>query len=1481
MMLRDPLTALRRAAGTMPSALTRGLTGATLWLTLAQMPAEAADPPEAPRVWQMTWSTAGRLTGTRDPAGATRAFRFDGSGQLSGEERSDGVVIVREPGRSGSATRSDGIGTWRIERDAMERITGVTPPSGPVQHYDYDGAGRLRRIGLSDGWFLKYDYDLFDRPTRVESPIGVVVFAYALDHRADGQPRPQVTRRLPNGVTTIWTYDTDGLLRRLRHERSGSILADWSYRTDGLSRLVSVTDTLSGIETRFLYDNAGHLARINRDGLDEEIFAYDGSGRLDTMIHNGVTRRLRFDGFGQIASDNLATFRRDAAGRLTARDEAATRWRYGYDGAGSLISAADGARRVTYGYDADGTLATRTDSAGTLILVRDMRRPHGDILGTYRGDHAMSHVLLAGRPVAERLATGETRFFLEDATGTPYLVTDADGAIVSWIGHSGFGELSVAGEARGPLMQGWSGGLADSVTGLQQLDGRWYDPAHGRFLTPEAWRGDQPLTGALDRYLVANGDPINRGRPPRTAFPIDLVRTGSLDLRTMIERRIFDMFRGLSPGSIEIGDEPLNPARWAGPHAKPPTRRHEAGFDPDQNRPANLLWSGSLATHALNGALAASPIAGRLVRLAPPRPETQPDDAPLRIGVPFMPQATRAMMRFRELAGLSIDRARGRLILFGDSSDDATSGVGADELAVALLAARRGQFPGVSLEPDDGDPRASGQRFYYFGPTANTRFGTVMAQSDRQMKIIGLGVDNENTAVTVRPAIEGFKDQFELADVWGSNEAASAALFELSPARIVWQRDGDGTTFWCQDIRMSVRTQAFEARNGVRIGSPGLHLPSNETFATWMTDHYDALSAIYPVFADLRELTKLTSIAAELAKTLPQDEYDRLLAVLRPYSVPSSGATPSVRITRKLGGRTIQAQGGVNLTPPDGPSPEAGPAADAARAAINAEPVGNGAVMRSVRLGGRDYRMVILPLASFASPGGLEVRERDLDSALGGLLIRTWSGGGDQDTGLFGSGWRLSRPMLDLPRDGSQPKVPAALLAVLGLAAPPTFTAIENDYLKGMEVRGARGETWRIGYDGRIMAVAGPTASLSFEEENGRLVAVRRQRQGEPEALVRLSYDGDRVTIIDEGMGGPVHYRYDAAGRLTEVESRGKLIRYSYDSADQLSSRSVNGVAETFQLGTDGDPRRIADPDGVFMTYSIGATADGGVRLETGGVWNGTTLFDATGQINGVAGPNWAMSDARNGDSLTRQMRVGAVTAWRDTRDVSGAAARREIAGDRVIALVARDGAATAHVSDPATGEPLDMRFDRDGRWTNLETSAGTFQRIPGDQTRPEIFVTPWGTWRFQADAAMGVIRIDGPDGERTIIERDANGKIVRVAETARAGEFEWQRSGASWELRNAGRVLRALSLDADAQVERVVAGSAVTETRYGPGGAVTRTPDGRHIITRIDSERRVTEIEEYPANAAAPELPVADVTSKTQFEELLAPKDEDRWRKK
>lgn len=111
-----------------------------------------------------------------------------------------------------------------------------------------------------------------------------------------------------------------------------------------------------------------------------------------------------------------------------------------------------------------------------------------------------------------------------DALGNVRQVTDASGAVIGSRRYSPFGEVIAGTGSLSPL--GFTGEHQDAASGLTYLRARYYNPALGRFLTPDSIVPDAANGQAWNAYAYAYNDVVNRvdlsGFAPGPSNPINI-----------------------------------------------------------------------------------------------------------------------------------------------------------------------------------------------------------------------------------------------------------------------------------------------------------------------------------------------------------------------------------------------------------------------------------------------------------------------------------------------------------------------------------------------------------------------------------------------------------------------------------------------------------------------------------------------------------------------------------------------------------------------------------------------------------------------------------------------------------------------------------------------------------------------------------------------------------------------------------------------
>jgi RHS repeat-associated protein len=408
--------------------------------------------------------------------------------------------------------------TTAFEYDAFLRPSVVHyPGTSPLSvRYRYDEGGNHDLVNVSDAndaskvfWARISSYQGY-RPKTVAYGDGTELsYTYSdlagwVDEvRVDGAgPQPAL---LDIGLT----YDGSGNVKsvRKRHDLTESAPSVYSY--DELDRLRSVTrgsGPAAPTIAAFEYTSIGNIKSKSAMGT----YTYGDPGQADgspQRLPHAVRRvedpivgvqTYRYDNpFGRMSSREGFTvptgeqsFTYFASGKLRSimnADEAVQRFAYGPSGDRVLHVDAFGYQTLHAGGLYERSLAA--DGA----LISETRR-----------------VMVEGQAIAELrvspAAAAETRYLHRDHLGSVVLVTDQAGVVTARAEYGVFGQQTASTGGLGSAL-GFTGHRQEVAAGLVDMGGRFYDPALGRFITPDPIIPDATFSQAFDRYAYAYNNP--------------------------------------------------------------------------------------------------------------------------------------------------------------------------------------------------------------------------------------------------------------------------------------------------------------------------------------------------------------------------------------------------------------------------------------------------------------------------------------------------------------------------------------------------------------------------------------------------------------------------------------------------------------------------------------------------------------------------------------------------------------------------------------------------------------------------------------------------------------------------------------------------------------------------------------------------------------------------------------------------------------
>jgi RHS repeat-associated protein len=462
------------------------------------------------------------------------------------------------------------MGTPQAKRTTLTGEGGtLIPAGGLVTTFGYSTTGyptgeNDAAAGGLPSENVQIGYDTFGQPTSLAGTIpttsGVPSWTYvqAVGYSEFGKPLQYTMPAAGGNVWVTMAYDdqTHALTDvQTTDTKASTVVDDMTYRysANGVSKgaglITSTVDSQNGgaaVDAQcYSYDYATRLAGAwtatdncaggpsgsTVGGPDPywQSWTYDAAGDRSGQVDHDVT--------GNAVNDTTTTYTYPTAAQqhtlsnTTATGPNAGTSSYAYDAAGNttsitggptgnqtltwndqgkLATDATGAGTSSYVYDADGNLVVRRDPGQTTLFVGDEQLALNTAANTVSGTR---YYTIGGATVAVRTSTGKNpQVLVPDHQGTDLLAIDTGTYGVTRRQFLPFGGTRGSAPSSWPGDKGYIGGTPDSTTQLENIGAREYDPATGRFLSPDpVLASDSP--NQLGGYDYAGNDPVTGSDP--------------------------------------------------------------------------------------------------------------------------------------------------------------------------------------------------------------------------------------------------------------------------------------------------------------------------------------------------------------------------------------------------------------------------------------------------------------------------------------------------------------------------------------------------------------------------------------------------------------------------------------------------------------------------------------------------------------------------------------------------------------------------------------------------------------------------------------------------------------------------------------------------------------------------------------------------------------------------------------------------------
>lgn len=373
--------------------------------------------------------------------------------------------------------------------------------------YGYDRIGNPASQVYPTGLAVTFEPDALGQPKRVSSP--GAVYASQIDYYPNGgmqrfvygngvvHTMSQNLRQLPQrstdaGVIDLETvYDANGNVGAI-YDRARGDNYSRTMEYDGLDRLKSAGSCSFGGDCwhRFTYDAQDNLRSWVLPGSkDYSAYVYDERSRL-TNVRNSRGESivgLGYDPQGNLENKNGQVYAFDYGNRLRV---VAGKEGYRYDANGRRVASLSmaSAVRAVFIYDASGQPAYIENNAAGATSV---------------------NIFLGGSLLAARELAGgveSTKYSHNDALGSPVAVTAATGEVLQRTDYEPLGE-TIGDTIYDGI--GYAGHVMDGLTGLVQMQQRYYDPQLGIFLSADPVSALSDPVGMFNRYRYAASNPYS------------------------------------------------------------------------------------------------------------------------------------------------------------------------------------------------------------------------------------------------------------------------------------------------------------------------------------------------------------------------------------------------------------------------------------------------------------------------------------------------------------------------------------------------------------------------------------------------------------------------------------------------------------------------------------------------------------------------------------------------------------------------------------------------------------------------------------------------------------------------------------------------------------------------------------------------------------------------------------------------------------
>ena len=481
-------------------------------------------------VTSFDYDNYGRRTSITDPSAGKKSETYDDDGNISSSTDANGKVTTMTYDKYGnikSKIRPEFSTEYKYNNDGL--ITSAQSTNGTSSFYEYDLLNRPlteKENVLDSIWFQK-SYNYADGNvssivyTSQNGNIGSEDYTYT---------NGTLTEVKLNNNTSIWRLNEENDLSQPLSVTTGALNRTYTYDQYGLStgrateniqnasytfdplkgNLLSRKDNLRGIQESFTYDNLNRLT-----GFGDKTTTYDEKGNILSMSGVGNMEYT-------LSEKPYAVSGIDVAGNsVPLRSQKVT-----YASFMRPLTIEEDGYKASFDYNADGsrvkTKITKDNGYNLTGYLIDNKYEISDELNVGSAEYFYLAGDVYSAPavyIKDKKTDGQWHLYYicRDYLGSITHITDANGALVQELSYDAWGRLrnpadqKVYEPGKEPklfLGRGYTGHEHLSPFGLINMNARLYDPALGRFLSPDPYVQAPDFSQNFNRYSYGLNNPL-------------------------------------------------------------------------------------------------------------------------------------------------------------------------------------------------------------------------------------------------------------------------------------------------------------------------------------------------------------------------------------------------------------------------------------------------------------------------------------------------------------------------------------------------------------------------------------------------------------------------------------------------------------------------------------------------------------------------------------------------------------------------------------------------------------------------------------------------------------------------------------------------------------------------------------------------------------------------------------------------------------